>query len=149
MCYHNPVVVTLDTNVLFQAFHSARGASHAMLRLVRTGEIEMAVSVPVFEEYRDVFNRSSTKTLLGLGDADVDAILAFVVTVGRATPISFSWRPNLRNEADNMFVELAIASGSRYLVTRNVRDMTVGADLRNDDISVVTPAQFMREWRAT
>ena len=38
-------------------------------------------------------------------------------------------RPNLRDENDNAFVDLAFASGSAYLITQNVRDFTVGADI--------------------
>jgi putative PIN family toxin of toxin-antitoxin system len=141
------MTVTIDTNILFQAFYSSVGASHEIIRMVRFGEIEMAISVPVFQEYRDVLSRSHNKTLLGLDDADVDTIMSFVATVGRVTHISYSWRPNLRDEADNMIVELARASASRFLITRNLRDMTVGSDLKNDDIDVVTPGEFLRRWR--
>lgn len=141
------MTVTIDTNILFQAFYSSVGASHEIIRMVRCGEIEMAISVPVCQEYRDVLSRSHNKTLLGLDDADVDTIMSFVATVGRVTHISYSWRPNLRDEADNMIVELARASASRFLITRNVRDMTVGSDLKNDDIDVVTPGEFLRRWR--
>lgn len=141
------MIVTIDTNVLFQAFYSTTGASHQIIRMVRYGEIEMAISVPVFQEYRDVLSRSENKTLLGLEDSDVETIMNFVVTVGRVTHISYSWRPNLRDEADNMIIELARASRSQFLITRNVKDMTVGADLMNDDIKVVTPGDFLAIWR--
>lgn len=107
----------------------------------------MAISVPVFQEYRDVLSRPDNMQLLGLDDAEVDAIMDFVATVGRVTHISFSWRPNLRDEADNMIIELARASGSEYLVTRNVKDMTIGSDMNNDDIEVVTPGDFLGHWR--
>jgi putative PIN family toxin of toxin-antitoxin system len=141
------MIVTIDTSVLFQAFYSSVGASHEIVRMVRFGEIEMAISVPVFQEYRDVLSRPDNQTLLGLDDADVDTIMSFVATIGRVTHISYSWRPNLRDEADNMIVELARASASRFLITRNVRDMTIGSDLKNDDIDVVTPGGFLRRWR--
>lgn len=39
------------------------------------------------------------------------------------TRIYFGWRPNLRDEADNHLVELAVAGGAGYIVTRNVRDL--------------------------
>jgi predicted nucleic acid-binding protein len=34
----------------------------------------------------------------------------------------FLFRPNLKDEADNMFVELAVVSNSHYLATSNLRD---------------------------
>jgi putative PIN family toxin of toxin-antitoxin system len=141
------VVVTVDTNVLFEALYSKWGASYQILRLIRHGEIGMALSVPLFQEYRDVLSRSESKRQLGLDDTSVEVILQFLATVGRPTDISYSWRPNLKDEADNMVVELALASRSEYLITSNIRDFTEGADLKNDDLKIVTPRQFMEEWR--
>ena len=36
-------------------------------------------------------------------------------------------------------VELARAGGSEYLITQNVKDFTLDADMRNDDLHIVTP----------
>lgn len=36
------------------------------------------------------------------------------------TRIYFAWRPNLPDEADNHLVELAVAGGARFIVTRNL-----------------------------
>lgn len=36
--------------------------------------------------------------------------------------IFYLWRPNLRDEADNHLVELAIAGNAQIIVTRNVND---------------------------
>ena len=55
-----------------------------------------------------------------------------------------AWRPNLRDESDNHLVELAVAGGAEAIVTRNVRDFRVGADLRFPQIRIVTPVQFLR-----
>jgi putative PIN family toxin of toxin-antitoxin system len=141
------VRATLDTSVLFQALHGRRGASFRILQLVREAELVLAISVPVFSEYQDVLLREETQRKLGFGEGELEVILQFVATVGRPTPIEYLWRPNLRDESDNMFVELARASGSEYLITDNVRDFIEQADLRNDDIAVVTPGQFIKRWR--
>lgn len=141
------MIVTIDTSVLFQAFYSNIGASHRIIRMVRHGENEMAISVPVFQEYKDVLSRPENMELLSLKQSDIDTIMDFIVTVGRVTHISYSWRPNLRDEADNMIIELARSSGSQYLITRNVKDMTVDSDLMNDDIGILTPGEFLAIWR--
>jgi len=39
---------------------------------------------------------------------------------------SFLFRPNLKDENDNMFVELAIASQSKYLITSNTKSFVSG-----------------------
>ena len=139
--------MTVDTNVLFEALYSSRGASYQILRLIRRGELVMAISVPVFQEYRDVLSRQTSKSQLGLDEDSIEVILQFIAMVGRPTNISYAWRPNLRDEADNMIIELALASRSEYLITRNIRDFTVEADLKNDDLRIVTPGEFIQEWR--
>ena len=119
------------------------------MRLIRSGEIRLALSVPVFEEYQDVLNRRTTRKELGLSSDDIRSLLDFVVLVGTETSTSYLWRPNLKDENDNIFVELAVASGSEYLITRNIRDYTVGNELRFDSFRIVTPKEFMIEWRGT
>lgn len=143
------MVVTIDTSVLFQAFHSRRGASYRILRMVRLGEITMAVSLPVFQEYRDLLSREAVQRQLELQPGDSEAILPFIAVVARPTSIHYAWRPNLRDEDDNMVMELALASGSEYLITRNTRDFVIDTDLSNDEVRVVTPGEFIRMWRST
>ena len=69
--------------------------------------------------------------------------------IGVPSPVHFRMRPNLRDGNDNAFVELAFASGSSYLITQNIRDFTVDADLNLGHLTVVTPVQFMQQWRKT
>ena len=137
----------MDSSVLFQALYSSRGASHAILRLVRDGALKLALSVPVYGEYQDLLSRAGVKDQLGLNDAEVRTVLDFIAFVGVPYPIRYLWRPNLRDEADNMFIELALASGSQYLVTQNIRDFTVDAELSPEPLVIATPAQFMQDWR--
>ena len=141
------MIVTIDTNVLFQALYSRNGASHQVIRLLRDGSLVAALSVPVFQEYRDVLSREESATQLGLDIQDVETIMQFIATTGRPTNVTYTWRPNLRDEGDTMFIELARASGSEYLITSNTRDFRVESDLNNEDIRIVTPGVFMNEWR--
>lgn len=141
------MIVTIDTNVLFQAFYSRRGASHEIIRSIRDGVIVAAISVPVFQEYRDVLTREENMTQIRLDGDQVETIMQFLATVGKPTSITYTWRPNLRDEGDNMFIELARASRSEYLITSNVRDFLLDSNLNNDDIRIVTPGTFMHEWR--
>ncbi len=54
------------------------------------------------------------------------------------------WRPNLRDEADNHLMDLAVAANARYLVTSNVRDF-VGGELRFDQVKIIEPAKLIEE----
>ena len=139
--------ITLDTNIIYQALYSSVGASHAILQMIRAGEVQIAISVPVFEEYRDVLFRAKTIKETGRSREDMEKVLDFIALVGVATPIDYLWRPNLRDEADNMFVELALASGSEYLITRNVRDYTIDNELLLDSFTITIPSDFLKIWR--
>ena len=140
-------LVTIDTNVFFMALYSSKGASYQILKLVRDGLVTMALSVPVYAEYQDVLQRYDKLEQLELTKHDISAFLAAVAVLSKQIDIRFSMRPHLRDEADNIFVELAFASQSEYLITANVKDFTFGNDLLVDSFSVITPTDFMKQWR--
>ena len=54
------------------------------------------------------------------------------------------WRPNVRDEADNHLVELAIAGWAECLVTNNLRDLR-SMELRFPSLRVLAPGAFMKE----
>ena len=141
------MVVTIDTNVMYQALHSRNGASFYIVQLVRTRQIELALSVPVYVEYQDVLHREKSLSAFGLTKIDVDAFLRLLAYLSKPYDIFYLWRPNLRDEADNMLLELAVASHSQWLITNNVRDFSVGNELRHDGLIIDTPAQFVHQWR--
>lgn len=139
--------VVIDTSVLYQAMYSDSGASHAILKLVRTGELKLALSIPVFEEYCDVLLREGSLQQFELIYEDVQKVLDFIAFIGVKTDIRFLLRPNLRDENDNIFMELAFASDAKFIITKNIRDFTYNPELKLDEIQIVTPAEFMERWR--
>ena len=141
------MLVTVDTNVLFQALRNSNGASYRILELIGQQKLRLALSVPVFTEYEDVLTRKSSLEEFGLTKKDVRAVLQMLAYVAIPYTIYFNWRPNLRDEADNIFMELAFTSISDALITSNLKDFTVSTDLKMEDINVVTPAGFLQEWR--
>lgn len=138
--------VTLDTNIIYPALKSNSGASHFILGRVRNRQIQIALSVPLFEEYRDVFYRKTTLEDLGLESEDIDKYLRFIAYIAKTYDIYYLFRPNLKDENDNMLVELAVVSQSHYLVTSNTKDFQQ-AELTFDQLNVVTPGEFVKIWR--
>jgi len=141
------MLVTLDTNVLFMALYSQKGASFQILQEVRRGSLQLALSVPVFKEYEDVLTRQSSLDELQLQKTDVSSVLDALAFLGFPFEIHFLMRPNLRDEADNMFVDLAFTSSSEFLVTSNKRDFENSTDLKIDSFRIVTPREFLIGWR--
>jgi putative PIN family toxin of toxin-antitoxin system len=140
-------MVTIDTNVIFQALYSNQGASYQILNLIRNGELELALSVPVFEEYCDVLSRKENIKSFKLSKDDIHSILAFIAFIGKPYNINYLLRPNLIDENDNIFTELAFVSSSEYLITRNIRDFTIGNELILDSFRIITPSDFYQMWR--
>ena len=132
--------IVLDTNVIVSALRSRRGASYRLLTLIGRGKFDLNVSVPLGLEYED-----AAKRLIGeiaLTAEDIDNILDYICAVANHYDIFFLWRPLLKDNKDDMVLELAVASGCDVIVTYNRRDF-VGVELFG--IRVVTPREFLAE----
>jgi putative PIN family toxin of toxin-antitoxin system len=143
------MIITVDTNVIYQALYSSRGASHQILRMIGDNQLQLALSVPVFLEYCEVLQRSSTLIETGLSSEQINAVLDLLAHAGLKRRISFLFRPNLSDETDNKFLELSFASRSECLVTANVKHYLVNADLKIYQVKFLTPGDFMKYWRCT
>ncbi|MBN1351473.1 putative toxin-antitoxin system toxin component, PIN family [candidate division KSB1 bacterium] len=140
------MLLTLDTNILYQALKSKTGASHFISQQARNRRIQIALSVPVFIEYQDVLTRDLSLKDFELQLNDVKKFLRFIAYIGKPFEIYFLLRPNLKDEKDNKIVELAITSRSDYLITSNIRDFKT-AELKFDELNVITPGEFVKLWR--
>ena len=141
------MTVVLDTNVIYQALQSASGASHYILRLVREQKIRLAVSVPVFSEYEAVLKREESLKDFDLTKSDIDAFLRFIAYIAKPYTIFFLFRPNLRDENDNIFVELSLTANADCLITGNIKDFTKNRNLNFEDLKILTPSEFVINWR--
>ena len=140
------MLLTLDTNILYQALMSKTGASYFILQQVRNRKIQIALSVPVFFEYQDVLTRDKSLKDFELELNDVEKFLRFIAYIGKTFEIYFLLRPNLKDEKDNKIVELAVTSQSDYLITSNTRDFK-NAELKFDQLKIITPGEFVKMWR--
>ena len=57
--------------------------------------------------------------------------------------IYYLWRPNLKDEADNFLIELALAGNALKIITNNIRDLE-NAELNFPNIEMLTPEKFLR-----
>lgn len=100
------------------------------------------VSAALLNEYRDVISRSDLFNKARLNGKERGLLLRAFVSRCQWQTISFKWRPNLRDEADNHVLELAIAANAAITVTHNVRDF-LASELKFPQIEIVQPAQFI------
>lgn len=114
--------VVLDTDVVVAALRSPSGASAELLRLVRYGELTIAVTVPLVLEYEAVVGRREHLEAAGLSQADVGNVIDVLVSLAERVRIDYRWRPQTRDPADEMVLEAAINAQADAVVTFNRRD---------------------------
>ena len=132
------VRVVLDSNVLVSALRSRRGASFQLLKLLRGGRFDVALSVPLALEYEAVLRRHARE--LGLARDEADGLVDYMCDVGYRQPIHFLWRPTLTDPRDEFILELAVAANCNGIVTHNVRDF---AGASRFAVQIMKPGDFL------
>jgi len=73
---------------------------------------------------------------------DVKDLLDYLCRVGKLAAVRFRVRPSVADPDDDLVLEAAIATGSEWIVTHNIRDMAAGA--ARYGIEVITPGEALR-----
>jgi PIN domain len=68
------------------------------------------------------------------------AFLRYLASLAHLQDVYFLWRPFLRDPDDDMVLECAVASGSRFIVTHNVKDFKRTPEL---NVQAISPAEFL------
>ncbi len=140
------MIVTLDTNVVLAALLSQNGASHLILKLILDEKLNIALTTSVVLEYDDVLKRMEILENMNLSREQVEDVIDLLVLLADKYSVYYRLRPNLLDEDDNLFVECAFTSNSRYLVTSNIKDYTRG-ELKSYPFEAITPGDFYHLWR--
>ncbi|MDR2155655.1 MAG: putative toxin-antitoxin system toxin component, PIN family [Burkholderiaceae bacterium] len=136
-------MIVVDTNVFVGACLGV-GASARIIELCLQGPLRPIMGSALLFEYEDVLARPALFADCRLSAAERDELLDIFLARCTWTKTYFAWRPNLRDEADNHVVELAVAAGASHIVTWNVRDFAA-MELRFPALRLATPAQFLKE----
>jgi predicted nucleic acid-binding protein len=131
----------IDTSVLVAAARSRRGASYRLLRLFaeRDTRWQWNVSTAMLIEYEAVLKREQHRLEHDL--PVVDRLVDDIAARGNRHTVFFLIRPFLSDPGDEFVMELAVASGSEYLVTHNRDDFREASRF---GVGVVTPGEFLR-----
>lgn len=137
------VIVVVDTNV-FVGVCLGIGAANAVVAACLRGEHRPLMGATLLTEYEDVLARRSLFTKCRLTAGERDELLDVFLAGCLWTRIYFGWRSNLKGEADNHVVELAVAGCAQRIITRNVADFAA-MELRFPGVTVVSPVAFLKE----
>lgn len=135
--------VVIDTNIFVGACIGV-GASNAVMRACLQHRVIPLMGEALLAEYEAVLGREVLFAKSRLDATERSALLDTFLAVCEWTRIYFLWRPNLRDEADNHLIELAVAGDAEVIVTRNLRDLR-GADLRFASLRALSPEDFLKE----
>jgi putative PIN family toxin of toxin-antitoxin system len=135
--------VIVDTNVLVAGLIGKKGPNREVLRCCLRGELQPFVGNALYFEYQDLLNRERIQALCQQTSVSLMEFLDGFAQVCTAVDVHYLWRPNLRDEADNHLVELALAARAAYIITNNVADFS-HAQLKRLGYEVVTPEQLLR-----
>ncbi|MFK8077414.1 MAG: putative toxin-antitoxin system toxin component, PIN family [Granulosicoccus sp.] len=113
--------IVLDTNVLVMALRSRRGASFRVLSELPTNDFQIVLTIPLYTEYQDVLSRSEVLEL-GYTQNDIKELTRYLASISHKQEIYYLWRPWLKDPKDDMVLEAAFASQSKYIVTYNSKD---------------------------
>ncbi|WJR68417.1 putative toxin-antitoxin system toxin component, PIN family [Neorhizobium sp. CSC1952] len=137
--------VVIDTNIFVSAVMNADGAPRHVIRLCLRDEIRPLMANALFSEYEDVCSRDDLFARALLSVEERTELLHAFFTCCQWIPIYFLCRPNLRDEADNHIVELAIGGGADVIITANKRDFAQ-AELAFPNLKIFTAGEFPA-WR--
>jgi len=135
--------IVLDTNIFVGAC-LGQGAAHQVVAMCLRGESVALMGTALLSEYEDVLGRSDLFQGCRLDIDERDELLDIFLGSCEWTRIYYAWRPNLPDEADNHLVELAVAGGAQFIVTRNLRDVA-RMELRFPHLRVLSPEDFLKE----
>jgi putative PIN family toxin of toxin-antitoxin system len=138
-----PVRAVIDTNVFVGAC-LGQGAAWQVVRACIDGRVRPLLGAALLAEYEDVLGRDALFRQCGLSADERQELLDIFVAQCEWVRVYFTWRPNLPDEADNHLVELAVAAGAPFVVTRNLRDLQ-HAELKFPGLRCLAPQAFLKE----
>jgi len=136
----------LDTDVVVAAVRSDAGASRRLLVAALERRYVLLLSVPLIIEYEAVLTRAEHLAAAGLSVAEVMVILDALVADAEPVRLSFLWRPQLRDPADDMVLETALNGPAEWLVTFNRRHFGPAAE--RFTLEVVSPGDALQRLRS-
>jgi uncharacterized protein len=137
------IKIVVDTSVFVSALIGPSGPSREVIRQCLQGKYLPLMGLNLFCEYESVVFRESVLAQCLLSREEILKLLKAFLSVCEWVNIYYLWRPNLRDEADNHLIELAIAGNSRFLVTNNLKDFQ-NTQLLFPNLLTTNPHELLR-----
>ena len=117
---NEPLAVVFDCMIFLQATANRKSIAAQALDLLDSGEITLFISRKILKEVREVLNRPEVRSSLpGITDESVEALLKRLkrkAVLVKQVPQVFRYP---RDPKDEPYLNLAVAAGASYLVSRD------------------------------
>ena len=137
--------IVVDTDVFVGACLGT-GAANAVIAACLKGQCLPLMGNALFKEYEDLLARDELFQRCKLSGDERSELLDVFLASCEWMRVYFLWRPNLPDEADNHLIELAVAGGADFVVTRNLRHLK-SMELRFPKLQIAAPDTFLKEIR--
>ena len=134
--------IVLDTNIVVSGLLQSQGNPAQVLTLVLSGAVQICHDQRILAEYAEVLARPRFK----FDPGRVREVLGKIENDGLAIDATGQHDLCLPDAEDEPFLAVALTSSADFLVTGNLADYPPE---KRRDCSVVSPAEFMIEWRKT
>jgi len=145
MRYHISMAarIVIDTSVFISALMGPAGPSRELIRRCLMGDYQPLMGNALFCEYESVITRDSLLTQCPLTQPEILALFQALTSVSKWVSIYYAWRPNLKDEADNHLIELAVAGNAEVIVTNNLKDLR-NSELLFPNLMILKPEDVLR-----
>lgn len=127
--------VVYDTNVIVSAALKPASLPATLVALALARRVQLYLSPPILAEYTAVLQRPKFGFEAQSIAAFLEDLTQAAITVTPTTPLTVA-----AEEADNRFVECAVAAQAAFLVTGNRRHFPVAFQ----GIQILEPARFVQ-----
>ncbi len=136
--------ILLDTNIFVGALQRNDGVNRRILELCFLDAYQPVMGEALYFEYQDLIARDSVFDDSSFSRVERENFIDDYCSICRWVDIHYRWRPNLKDEADNHIIELAMASGVKEIISWNKKDFR-NSDLLMPDLKILTPVELIRK----
>ena len=133
--------VVIDTNVLISATITPKGNPAKILKAWKNGKLEVAISLEILKEIRQVIFRPRIKKLSFWTDKQRNQLVEDLINIGVLVPGSSKLKVVAEHRSDDKFIIAAIEGKAGYIITGDLHLKKLGS---YKGIRIVTPAEFVR-----
>ena len=143
MCHHLDMkTIVVDTNIFVSALLNPAGACGETMARCFQQRYHPLMGTSLYLEYEDLLSRQYLFTNTLTSPKEREQFFDDFLSICRWVKVYYSWRPNLKDEADNHLIELAVAGGADAIITKNIKDFRQ-SNLLFPEISILNPFQTL------